>query len=528
MDTVPPTITDDYAYDGTWINTDQTVTLDPQDADSGIKEVKYCTGAGCSPTVVLSSPYSLVYNTEQNTIVRYQAWDYADNPSLIGEYNMMIDKTLPSVDAGTDKTVNSMFTQDATATDSLPGIFSYSWSKVSGPGNIIFGSPAAEDTTIWADADGTYTIRLTVTDKAGNSASDEMTLVWDIAEPTTSDNYASDNIWVTADQTIALTPTDPAPSSGISSTRYCIDTTDVCIPSTDYAAPVPISSEGISYFRYRSVDNAGNVQSIVSRTVKIDKGPPSILIESPLGMTYGTQWIWFNVTATDTYTSVDWCGFSLNGSANITLSEDIPNHFYYFNDTVYLGNYNVVFYCNDSNGLMNSAEVDFDVQYGCTDGVPDYDTKCSVVCGADAECDEDIHGEYKDYCHVSGFTYFIDMCSDACLLIDDPVQMCNNTGTGCGGLDPECDGYQVDECFPDGLHFCNSVCQNETASGNCIPTPVMRKAIVHYTIDPYNRKLEINAINCLIRIYFGAACSDPRRQEYIEIAKTFPDSILPN
>ncbi len=530
-DTQAPTTSDNYsAEDGVWQDSDQTIMLTESDPvpSSGISSTQYCidTTDTCIPSINYVNPVTI--STEGTSYFRYRSTDNVGNVQTIVSRTVMIDKTGFSVDAGTDKTTNSIFTQDATVTASLSGISSYSWTKISGPGNIIFGSSAAEDTTIWADTDGTYVIRLTVTDNTGNSVSDEMTLVWDIADPTTSDNYASDNIWVTADQAITLTPTDPAPSSGISSTKYCIDTTNTCIPSTDYTVIVPISSEGISYFRYRSVDNAGNVQSIVSRTVKIDKSPPSILIESPLGMTYGTQWIWFNITATDTYNSVDWCGFSLNGSENVTLSEDMPTHFFYFNDTVYLGNYNVVFYCNDSNGLMNSAEVDFDIQYGCTDGVPDYDTKCSVVCGADAECDEDIHGEYKDYCHISGFTYFIDMCSDACLLIDDTQQVCNNTGTNCGGADVECDGYTTGECFPDGLHFCNSVCQNETASGNCIPTPVMRKALVHYTTDPYNRKLEINAIKCLIRIYLGAVCSDPRRQEYIEIAKTFPDSILPN
>jgi len=58
----------------------------------------------------------------------------------------------------------------------------------------------------------------------------------------------------------------------------------------------------------------------------------------------------------------------------------------------------------------------------------------------------------------------------------------------------------------------------------------MRKALVHYTIDPYNRKLEIEAVKCLIQVYldFENGCSDPRTQEYIDIAKALPDSILPN
>jgi hypothetical protein len=59
-----------------------------------------------------------------------------------------------------------------------------SWTKVSGPGTITFGDDDDEDTTVTADTDGTYVIRLTVTDLAGNSDYDEFTLVWDTTSPT--------------------------------------------------------------------------------------------------------------------------------------------------------------------------------------------------------------------------------------------------------------------------------------------------------------------------------------------------------
>ena len=99
-DLTAPTITDNYAYDGIWANTDQTVTLTPIDDASGIKEVKYCEGVNCTPDIVLASPYELDYTTDQNTTVRYQAWDNATapgtpNPSLIGEYNVLLDKGAP-------------------------------------------------------------------------------------------------------------------------------------------------------------------------------------------------------------------------------------------------------------------------------------------------------------------------------------------------------------------------------------------------------------------------------------------------
>src|SRR3989344_8297054 len=96
-DITAPTITDDYANDGVWINLDQIVTLTPVDALSYIGDVKYCEGIACGPSTgtILGIPYQLNYNTDQNTIVRYQVWDLATNPSIIGEYNVRLDKTAP-------------------------------------------------------------------------------------------------------------------------------------------------------------------------------------------------------------------------------------------------------------------------------------------------------------------------------------------------------------------------------------------------------------------------------------------------
>ncbi len=99
--------------------------------------------------------------------------------------SVFFDEAAPEVDAGTDKEVNAFTTQDATASDPAPAsdIATYAWTQVSGPGTIIFGTPAAEDTTLSADVDGTYVLSLAVTDNAGNSASDTMTFIWDTTNP---------------------------------------------------------------------------------------------------------------------------------------------------------------------------------------------------------------------------------------------------------------------------------------------------------------------------------------------------------
>ncbi len=89
------------------------------------------------------------------------------------------DVTAPTVDVGMNVTKNAQFTIDAVTT----GAITFAWTKQSGPGAMTFGLPSSEDTTVLPTVDGVYVLRLTVTDGAGNSAYDEMTLTWDTAAP---------------------------------------------------------------------------------------------------------------------------------------------------------------------------------------------------------------------------------------------------------------------------------------------------------------------------------------------------------
>lgn len=76
----------------------------------------------------------------------------------------------PSVNAGADQAVNLPNTVLLAATvsdDGLPnppGTVTLQWSKVSGPGNVTFGSPTAANTTASFSASGTYVLRLTAND----------------------------------------------------------------------------------------------------------------------------------------------------------------------------------------------------------------------------------------------------------------------------------------------------------------------------------------------------------------------------
>jgi len=134
---------------------------------------------------------------------------FIDNSGNIsGEYhsNIILDVTYPLVDVGADIAANSQISRTATVDGAISGVASYLWSKVSGPGTITFGSANLGTTTMLASQDGSYVIRLTVTDNAGNTNYDEMTLTWDTTAPTgtiTINNKAT----VSSTNNVALTLT---------------------------------------------------------------------------------------------------------------------------------------------------------------------------------------------------------------------------------------------------------------------------------------------------------------------------------
>ncbi len=99
----------------------------------------------------------------------------------------------------------------------------------------------------------------------------------DKTSPTTSDNAPTG--WQDSNFNITLTPSDAL--SGVASTKYCISSTNDCIPNIEYSGPVSISNEDEKYFNYFSTDSAGNNQPIVSKEVKLDKTPPEIQIHYP-------------------------------------------------------------------------------------------------------------------------------------------------------------------------------------------------------------------------------------------------------
>lgn len=101
--------------------------------------------------------------------------------------------------------------------------------------------------------------------------------VVDRTNPTTSDDWT--DVWTAASPvSITLSPSDNL--SGVEWTKYCIDTTNTCDPTTGTTGtnPQPTCAAGSActqYVRYTSRDNAGNTGATGSKRVRQDLQTPT-------------------------------------------------------------------------------------------------------------------------------------------------------------------------------------------------------------------------------------------------------------
>jgi len=113
-------------------------------------------------------------------------------------------------------------------------------------------------------------------------------------------------------------------------------------------------NQTINVYANDTLNNWGLNNSYV---VWIDSTPPIITVVSPLNQNYTTITVDFNVSLNE---DGDWCGFSLDSAANVTMTKFNNTYFNYTNFSMTQGNHNVVYSCNDTlNNLNNTEQVTF-------------------------------------------------------------------------------------------------------------------------------------------------------------------------
>jgi hypothetical protein len=133
---------------------------------------------------------------------------------------------------------------------------------------------------ISALADGTHTVSCTATDNEGFKTPTAATATFqiDTVVPSTSIGVSGgvlgSNAWYTSSPTFTLTPSDPAPASGLATTKYQIDSGSTQTYSSGFALP-----DGQHTISYWSIDNAGNQETHhTTATIKVDSVDPSTTI----------------------------------------------------------------------------------------------------------------------------------------------------------------------------------------------------------------------------------------------------------
>jgi alpha-tubulin suppressor-like RCC1 family protein len=86
---------------------------------------------------------------------------------------------VPRVELGPTRYANKEILLDAASSDAV----SWSWEQLAGPGVVTFSSPDTEDTSVTANRDGFYWIRLTVKSTDGTETYDDVQLLWDTVAP---------------------------------------------------------------------------------------------------------------------------------------------------------------------------------------------------------------------------------------------------------------------------------------------------------------------------------------------------------
>lgn len=180
----------------------------------------------------------------------------------------------PIADAGPDQIVNNTLVSfDGTGSSDPDGtIVIYKW--YFGDGKSGIGAVITHNYS----QDGIYTAKLNVTDDDGATDEDTCQITVDTTEPKTNISISGtkgDNNWYISNVTIMLLPTDA--TSGVDATYYSINGGTWGI----YTQPFVISNEGENTLKFYSVDNAGNVEKVNTKIVKIDKTAPTITIKKP-------------------------------------------------------------------------------------------------------------------------------------------------------------------------------------------------------------------------------------------------------
>jgi RHS repeat-associated protein len=197
----------------------------------------------------------------------------------------------PRVNAGPDRTItlptDTVALQGSATDDGLPegSSLSFNWTKVSGPGVVVFGSAGSATTTASFGTAGRYTLRLTASDSELSGFDDvTVTVIGENRPPTVS---AGPDQTITLPGTAALSGTaddDGLPEGSTISLAWSV----VSGPGTvgfanshAAATAASFSTDGLYVLRLTASDGEFSTSDDVAVTVNPRIPPPTVAVSSP-------------------------------------------------------------------------------------------------------------------------------------------------------------------------------------------------------------------------------------------------------
>jgi peptidoglycan/xylan/chitin deacetylase (PgdA/CDA1 family) len=310
-DQTPPTSSiacDSATCSSGWYTAPVSVSLSSVDSDTGVAVIRYTTD-GSDPTA--SSPiYSGSFTVGTTTTVKYRAWDNAGNIEATHSQLISIDTVGPT----SSITCNG----GACSGSSYPSAVTVALSAVDSGGSGLAairyttdGSDPTTSSTLYAGSfsvSSTTTVNYRAWDNAGNVEATNSQVIQvaaaDTTPPTSSiacNGSACSSGWYTAPVGVSLAAVDSG-GSGVAFIRYTTDGSDPSLSSPVYSTPFTLSST--TTVKYRSWDNAGNVEATKAQLIQIDTTAPQITLTSPVsGATVGGV-VRLEATASDAVSGV--------------------------------------------------------------------------------------------------------------------------------------------------------------------------------------------------------------------------------
>ncbi|MFA5392117.1 MAG: type II secretion system protein [Candidatus Paceibacterota bacterium] len=305
-------------------------------------------------------------------------------------------------------------------------------------------------TNITSSDGSSLTLNIRTTSNGGIGTGSSIDRTVDDVEPTCSDDW-TDNWTVTSPVNITISSIDTG-NSGLASTKYCVDTLNICYPSTSYTVPVAVScvsgSTCTQYIRYAAWDNVNNVSSIYSKRVRQDLQAPTdgILTATPGDSQVSTSWTIASdsgsgLAVSNTYKLV----FSTSSSPTVNCISD--TQIYTGTSTSYLHTGltigTIYYYRVCASDVLNNISTGSIISE--TPGLPNGET-CSLGSDCVSEnCYVDIDGDHyapasgTKICQANSQISGTDCCDSDNRVYPGEVTYYSSTNN-CGSWDYDCSG----------------------------------------------------------------------------------------